>query len=95
MEWLTAQLDADERDADPEVEVRAVAEHALRTIAAHRAILERYKTAIVSRDVAVGTLLAGATRMSLRIHEESARLIAAIYQDRPGFDPSWKVETSA
>jgi hypothetical protein len=51
----------------------------LRTIQAHRKIVERYETAVVSRDAAVGTLLAGATRMSLRIHEETLQLIAAIY----------------
>lgn len=51
----------------------------LRTIQAHRALLERYDTAIVARDAAEGTLLAGATRMSLRIHEENVRLVASIY----------------
>lgn len=64
-------------------------EKVLRTVQAHREILDRYETAIVSRDAAEGTALAGATRMSLRIRREAVLAIAAIYESRPGFDPSW------
>lgn len=66
-------------------------EYLRRTIAAHRAILDRYKTAIVSHEVATGTVLGGATRMSLRIHAEHVRLLAAIYESRPGYLEEWKL----
>lgn len=104
VEWLTAQLDADERDADPEVEVRAVAEHTLRTIAAHRAILARHQPDEPMhdwKDHQTCTECGGYTirpgfgdrGFNLTWPCPTLRLIAAIYQDRPGFDPSWKVET--
>jgi hypothetical protein len=52
----------------------------LRTIAAHRAILDSYRTeAVCESDASV-------------VLESALHAIAAIYQDRPGFDPSWTVE---
>lgn len=64
----------------------------LRQVTAHRAILDAYETALVSRDVAEGTVLAGATRLSLRVRREAVGAVASIYSDRPGWDPSWTVE---
>jgi hypothetical protein len=108
VEWLTAQLDADEQAARKAtsggpwridgMSVRAhdnvlvirhtwpqEAEHivrhdplsVLRTIAAHRAIIDSYRTeAVCESDAAV-------------VLESALHAIAAIYQDRPGFDLSW------
>lgn len=53
--------------------------HALRTIQAHRKIIERYETAVIARDAAVDTPLAGATRMALRLEREHLELVASIY----------------
>lgn len=58
---------------------------ALATVTAFRRIVEGYETALVARDVAVGTPLAGATRMSLRIHLGHVLAIAVIYNGRPGY----------
>jgi hypothetical protein len=53
--------------------------HVLRTIQAHRKIVERYETAVIARDAAVDTPLAGATRMALRLEREHLELVASIY----------------
>ena len=91
VEWLTAQLDADERMALSSRGVAANRTHYraslidsidqdLRTIAAHRAILDSYRTeAVCESDAAV-------------VLESALHAIAAIYQDRPGFDPSWTAD---
>jgi len=63
--------------------------HVLRVVQSHREILDRYETAIVARDAAVDTPLAGATRMALRIREEAVLSLLRIYRDVPGFDPDW------
>jgi len=61
-------------------------------VAAYRRILRDYETALTSAEVAEGTPLAGATRLSLRLRREAVLAIASIYSDRPGFDPAWTVE---
>lgn len=129
VEWLTAQLDADEKGAemtwrrltgrpwtgesphpterDEEHDLAAMAAaRRLRTIAAHRAILglheysvseyggrrspdaplEQVRVEYCECQCAAGVI--GDTWPCLTL-----RLLAAIYQDRDGFDPSWKVET--
>jgi hypothetical protein len=53
--------------------------YVLRTIQAHRKVLERYETALVCRDAAVDTPLAGATRIALRLEREHLELVASIY----------------
>lgn len=53
--------------------------HVLRSVAAHRKLLERYETAVIARDVAVDTPLAGATRMALRLAQETLEIVASIY----------------
>jgi hypothetical protein len=52
---------------------------ALRTIQAHREMVTRLETALVARDAAVDTLLAGATRLVVRLNEENVRLLLPIY----------------
>jgi hypothetical protein len=84
------RIDRRERDAELRAEPRerweqhhyAAAERLerLRTIHAHRKVIERYETtALVSHAAADGTLLAGAARLSLRIHRETVELLASIY----------------
>jgi hypothetical protein len=51
----------------------------LRTIQAHRKVLERCEIALIARDAAVDTPLAGATRMALRLEREHLELVASIY----------------
>lgn len=51
----------------------------LRSVAAHRKVIEAYETAVVCRNAAVDTPLAGATRMALRIRAEHLDWVASIY----------------
>lgn len=97
VERLRAALDEHERygksiegvpsgqvyDGERWMDVLVDGAHVLRTVQAHRKILDRYETALVARDAAVDTVLAGATRLSLRVHEETVRLIAAVYLPVP------------
>lgn len=57
----------------------------LRSVAAHRKIIERYEIAVIARDAAVDTPLAGATRMALRLARENVEIVASIYfpEDTP------------
>lgn len=60
----------------------------LRTIAAHRAILKLHK---VNATPGEGCRVCDEYKGYDYAPEpcETVRLLAAIYQDRPGFDPSW------
>ena len=101
VEWLTAQLDADEalaRAVEPSRNwVGAYSEaspphgpfiaannpsHVLRTIAAHRAILDRHDHR--------GKWCLGAAPQPITGACPDVRALASIYEDRPGFDPSWR-----
>lgn len=70
-----------------------IAEHdparVLRDVAADRQLVEHYETALVARDAAVGTPLAGATRMQLRLTERVLRVRAAAHSSRPGYRQEW------
>lgn len=87
VERLRAALDERERACAKAVRalhpsvpaIVALVDEVLRTIKAHRAILAAYETALVSHEVAAGTALAGATRMSLRIRKEAVDAVASIY----------------
>lgn len=92
----------DEEDGCPEIARARLAEgehiafhdpaRVLRDVAAHRRILQDYESALVSLEAAAGTVLAGATRLQLRLRREAVLAVASIYSDRPGYDPSWTVE---
>jgi len=107
VEWLTAQLDADETIArastlpvvqwyttedlterlrwlprfDAEFIATQSPAHVLRTIAAHRAILGRHGPGVSHPDEC--------GRCNDPWPCADVRHLAAIYQDRSGFDPSW------
>lgn len=102
-EWLTAQLDTDEQVAREELPA-AQEVHVLRTIAAHRAILARHqpdepmhdwKDRQTCTECGGYTIKAGWGDRGYNRRWPCPTLlsVAAIYQDRDGFDPSWKVET--
>lgn len=62
--------------------------HVLRTIAAHRAILGRYRALKSYADRPYDEPRSPA-KLHTQALELAVREIAAIYESRPGFDPSW------
>lgn len=93
VEWLRDALDAEEQDARDDAQVCLTNCEApalvLRTIAAHRAILADHDRALAAAKLNSGDL-ANAGRLLGAVR--TLKLLASIYQDRPGFDPSWTVE---
>lgn len=78
---------------DEEHDLAAIeAAHRLRTIAAHRAILTAWRDAESRRDYYVRDgeePFASEARGYAEAMDRAVRLLAAIYQDRPGYDPRW------
>lgn len=93
--WLRSQLDADEQKHSV-IMFSGIDDRRfeLRTVAAHRAILDDYEDLRrwaddPSNDPATAAAY-GSCALALTM---VIRRLAEIYTERPGFDPSWKVET--
>jgi hypothetical protein len=78
--------------ADVEHILRHDPARVLREVAAKRRRLERYSTSLVALAAAEGTLLAGATKISLRARREAVLDDAAVYSGHPDFAPGWRID---
>lgn len=69
------------------------ATHVLRIVQGHRAILRLYENALYAASTArVVPSQTIEDRAAVDVLDAAVRALASIYEDRPGFDPSWRAE---
>lgn len=98
VEWLRSQLDADEAANRGVMSLWEgmcgwSPNQVLRTVAAHRAILDRHHgVEMILPGGRVQWLCAQCDIESDAWPCDDVRALASIYEDRPGFDPSWRAD---
>lgn len=100
--WLRGVLDEEEAAAKllcrnaQEVrrtlqgKVERMAAGVLADIAAKRGILDLRDAMAAGVEAADGTMLSGATKVRLGAYDNTIRLVASVYADRPGYREEWR-----
>ena len=92
--WLRSQLDTDEQRHSV-IMFSGIDDRRfeLRTVAAHRAILDDYAAIKDAAEDPADEATSATYAVCLRVLDLPIRRLASIYEDRPGFDPSWRADT--